>query len=480
LRLADQLAAERERILEAWRRRAESDIPAHLCLLGPGISACLERIVEQMENRARDPRAGVPALASSTAEISVERSVMEVGLLRRIVLAVLEEAGPLRPDERETILDALDGCTAAIASHGGPHDEASLRAEEWLEVAVRAGGVGAWRWDGMRPSGPGRESFEITRNDRYNQILDVDPSLPWTSDMLFQIIHPDDVDMVEEKIQSLASGLSDVYEAVYRIRRRNGDLRWIQAEGRSVKDETGKVVRLTGAVRDITDRVKLQAERDQFVATLSHDMRNPLAAARANAELLLRFWPRVASQERLINKIVVNVDRVDRMIQDLLDASRMQAGHRLELAMSQGDLSTIMVEAVEALSAFYGDRFRPEADGDFRGAWPCDAFRRVVENLATNAAKYGDPTAPVSLRLSRGAGAVSLAVHNEGDPIPPEEQKRLFNPYYRGAASQSGGPKGWGLGLTLVRGIAEALGGGVELQSAPERGTTFRFSFPAP
>src|SRR5271165_1582347 len=104
------------------------------------------------------------------------------------------------------------------------------------------------------------------------------------------------------------------------------------------------------------------------------------------------------------------------MVRDLLDASQVEAGHKLELSTSPGDLSKILVETAEDLSALYGDRFQLDADGDFDGSWPCDAFRRVVENLATNAVKYGDPVAPVSLRLSRTPDAIVLTIHNDGNP----------------------------------------------------------------
>jgi PAS domain S-box-containing protein len=344
---------------------------------------------------------------------------------------------------------------------------------EWLEMAVRAGGVGAWRWD------HGAGSFEITRNDRYNEIMGIDPTAPWTSEKLFEIIHPDDVDTVRDKLDALAGGRTDHYEGLYRVRHRDGSIHWIQGEGRSVRDEAGDVVRLTGVVRDITDEMSLRAERDQLVATLSHDIRNPLTAAKANAELLLRFGPTMlGGPEKPLETIVANIDRANRMIGDLLDMSRMEAGHTLELRWSDGDLAKLAFDVVEELSAVYGDRFRLEATGDFGGRWPCEAFRRVVENLATNAVKYGDPAVPVTLLLSRRKETVVLAVHNEGAPIPPELQKGLCEPYVRGRDMRLQGSRGWGLGLTVVRGIAQALAGRIEIESREGYGTTFRFVFP--
>ncbi len=341
-------------------------------------------------------------------------------------------------------------------------------------MAVRAGGIGAWRWD------PGADSFEITRNDPYNEIMGIDPTASWTSEKLFEIIHPDDVDTVRDKFEALAGGRTDHYESLYRIRHRDGSMHWIRGEGRSVRDEAGNVVRLNGVVRDVTDQMSLRAERDQLVATLSHDIRNPLTAAKANAELLLRFGPtKMGGPDKPLKTIVANLDRADRMIGDLLDMSRMEAGHTLELQWTDGDLAKLAFEVVEELSTVHGDRFRLEVTGDFVGCWPCEAFRRVVENLATNAEKYGDPAVPVSLHLSHANETVVLAVHNEGEPIPPELQKSLCEPYVRASAMRLRGSKGWGLGLTVVRGIAQALAGRIEIESREGYGTTFRFVFPA-
>lgn len=348
-----------------------------------------------------------------------------------------------------------------------------VREGEWLDLAMMSGGIGAWRWDL-----DGGEVV-ITRNAEYDRIMDIDArSAKWTAKMLFKVIHPDDARMVREKIRAMVRGEAEVYDAVYRLCRRDGTVRWVHAHGRSVKDDEGRVIRITGAIRDVTEAMNRRAERDQFVATLSHDLRSPLTTVKGNAELLQARWAQVASPEKLLHKIIASVDRADGMIQDLLDASRMETEPRIELVPCRADLRELLLEATEGLSGLHGDRFRLSASGDFEGQWYCEAFRRVVENLATNAAKYGDPEAPVTLQLSRTADAVVLAVHNDGQPIPLDEQKAIFQPYHRASTSLSSGKKGWGLGLAVVRRIADALGGRVELDSGPEKGTTFLFAFP--
>ena len=96
----------------------------------------------------------------------------------------------------------------------------------------------------------------------------------------------------------------------------------------------------------------------------------------------------------------------------------------------------------------------------------------------TNGIKYGDPAKKVSLDLSDEGRNVKISVHNFGNPIPPEEQKRLFEPFVRSKSAESGEQKGWGLGLTLVRGVVEAHGGKIRLESQADRGTTFTVDLP--
>jgi signal transduction histidine kinase len=104
----------------------------------------------------------------------------------------------------------------------------------------------------------------------------------------------------------------------------------------------------------------------------------------------------------------------------------------------------------------------------------------MIENLAQNAVKYGRSKTDISIEISvdPDLDRVSLSVHNVGNPIPPEERQHLFDRFHRAPSAIVGGQKGWGLGLLLVRGIADALGGKVSVESSPEKGTTFEVFLP--
>ncbi len=178
-------------------------------------------------------------------------------------------------------------------------------------------------------------------------------------------------------------------------------------------------------------------------------------------------------------KIVGAIDRTDRMIRGLLDASRIQAGKRLPLRLDPCDLVAVAREVIEELNALHGDRFVLRAPTSaVEGVWSGEELRRALWNLASNAVKYGVPDRPVTVTVGRTDTGARLSVHNCGSYIPPEDRARLFEQFARARTGQLREQRGWGLGLTLVRGCVDAHGGRVEVESDPEEGTTFMIDLP--
>jgi len=342
---------------------------------------------------------------------------------------------------------------------------------EWLEVALKSGDVGAWYWDIHKGK-------EIVRTEYYNYVYGLKADQIWTRDDWMQHIHPMDREDVVAKMQAAMDGAAPEYHAQYRVNRDDGSVRWVKAWGKGIRDSNGKVVRVAGVVRDITELKKVERDRDQFVATLSHDLRNPLSAARANVELLQKFPNQISEKPKFLDKVVAAIERADRIIQDLLDSSRAQSGKPVYISYQACDLRLVLLDAIEDLSLQYGDRFRFETSGEFAGTWACEGVRRVLENLAVNAIKYGATHEPVRIDLSRTLNIVSLSVQNQGNPIPDDEQKTLFEPFKRALSAEAGQQQGWGLGLTVVHSVADSLHGHVTVKSGTDIGTTFRLEFP--
>lgn len=220
-----------------------------------------------------------------------------------------------------------------------------------------------------------------------------------------------------------------------------------------------------------------KAMREQFVATLSHDLRNPLAAAMANAHVLARGADDPVHVRKCSERIARNLRRCDQMITNLLDTNRFEAGKELRLQSTLCSLTEVLKETLEDLSFVHGDRFTlatPPHPVD--GRWSPDGVKRIVENLCVNAVKYGSSDEQVAVTLRECGHQVEIAVQNWGIVIAAEDQKHLFDLYRR--VDEGDAAAGWGLGLALVKGLTEALNGTVAVESSAEEGTVFTVRLP--
>jgi signal transduction histidine kinase len=214
--------------------------------------------------------------------------------------------------------------------------------------------------------------------------------------------------------------------------------------------------------------------KEQFVNMLAHDLRGPLSVTRMAAQSLGKRTPRNDAIQRLVGRVVSGTGEMDSMVRDLLDIMRVRSGHPLPVQFSALDLGLLAQETVEALQVVFGSRFVMQQREVRPGFWDARHLRRAIWNLGSNAAKYGDRTAPITLRLWESEANVHLSMHNHGNPIPPERQQELFEPFHQLDTRLAG----WGIGLALVRACAEAHGGQVRVESTVLLGTTFTLSLP--
>jgi signal transduction histidine kinase len=215
----------------------------------------------------------------------------------------------------------------------------------------------------------------------------------------------------------------------------------------------------------------------EVVATVSHELRSPLTSIKGYTALILNRWDRIddAQKRMMLEQIQRDADRVTRLITELLDISRLEAG-RLTLRRERVDLRELAARVAEQVGMAYPDL---RAEVDLPADLPPvladpDKVEQVLTNLVENAAKYADP-APVRITATADATAVTLAVEDRGEGIAPEDLARLFDRFFR---RDDGRPTGTGLGLWISRRLAEAHGGSLTATSEVGRGSVFRLELP--
>ncbi len=259
-------------------------------------------------------------------------------------------------------------------------------------------------------------------------------------------------------------------------------LRWLTDENKAfVEQEKNLRETAEASANSLASTIEeLEREKDlreRFVAALSHDLRTPLAAAKMSSELIARNHVDDPVLFKAAHRITNNMNRADGMIRDILDASLIKAGERIHLRIQLCQMNKILNDVIEDLEGIHGDKFQIKIEENIEGYWDPDAVKRILENLLSNAIKYGEIGSKVTVTSSSSAQNVHLSVHNKGFPIPENELSTLFDQFKRSQSAHRGEQKGWGLGLTLVKGIAESHGGKVSVESSNE-GTTFTVELP--
>ena len=221
-----------------------------------------------------------------------------------------------------------------------------------------------------------------------------------------------------------------------------------------------------------------EASRNLFLGVLSHELRTPLGTIVGSAETLLHVANQHPELRDASNRILRGGRRIKSILDDLLDYVHSGTGGGMRVNpedVRMDELCTRVAREVEA--AFPGSRIELAREGDMQGRWDEHRVGQALSNLMSNAIKYGAADAPISVTLDgNAADEVVVAVHNQGREIPPETLESLFQPLVRG---ETGDPTGTslGLGLFIVREIATAHGGSVDVASS-DQGTTFSVRLP--
>lgn len=304
-------------------------------------------------------------------------------------------------------------------------------------------------------------------------------------------VHADDLDRcVEHYLEHFHR--REAFEMEYRLRRHDGVYRWIFDRGVPYTDEKGEFAGFIGSCVDVEERRRAQDAREQrdqeqlalarefeqwILAIVGHDIRNPLGAIDTSAQLLAIRAGRDEHLKSIADRIARSAARITNIVGDLLDVTRERHGGGIPVLVTQTDLSILCREVADEIRTFATNRtIEVDCQGDTIGLWDQNRITQALSNLVGNAVKHGDPTKPIDVRVRSEKGRAIVEVHNEG-AIPSEVMPTLFEPFAARGDKQRC-RDGLGLGLFIAKSIARAHRGELEVESSPERGTTFRLVLP--
>lgn len=233
---------------------------------------------------------------------------------------------------------------------------------------------------------------------------------------------------------------------------------------------------LAASAADLTDERETAEIREQVIAVLGHDLRNPLSAISAGAALLMRLNLEHKAAE-IVKLMLGTAARMNRLVENMLDFARGRLGDGVQLQLESGrSLETTLQQVISELTTIYPGRV---IDSRWSITMPvtCDHARiaQLFSNLLGNALDHGAADAPVEVEASTNSGGLELSLTNSGDPIPPSDIERIFQPFKRDRSRTK--REGLGLGLFIAAEIARAHGGSLAVSSTPEK-TRFNFIMP--
>jgi PAS domain S-box-containing protein len=373
--------------------------------------------------------------------------------------------------------------------------EAALKiSEERLRLAIEGGEIGTWDFEVA--------SGKILWSDRCKIMAGLASDVETDYTDFINAIHPEDRSLISTAVKRSLDNDED-YDVETRIRRKDGDIRWIRSIGRTYRDSEGRPLRMAGVAFDTTDRkiaeqqkeqllemertAREEAERanrikDEFLAVLSHELRSPLNPILGWTRLLRSRKFDEQATDRALETIERNAKLQTQLIEDLLDVSRILRG-KLVLNASPVDLVTVIKEALETVR-LSAEAKRIEIQTTLnselgRVSGDSSRLQQIFWNLLSNAIKFTPSGGKVEVRLEKVDTYAQIQVKDTGKGISPEFLPHVFEYFLQEDSTTTRKFGGLGLGLAIVRHLTELHGGTVFAESPGEDlGATFTVRLP--
>ena len=372
--------------------------------------------------------------------------------------------------------------------------EALREAEERYRLAARATNDAIWDWD--------IATDQIRWNDAVRTLFgysedQVDPSSDWWKER----VHPEDRERVQASIRAVIEGDEAHWADEYRFLEADGNYAAVLDRGFLVRDQSGRPLRMIGAMQDITERKRfeeaLAAAKDaaeeanqaksQFLANMSHELRTPLSAVIGYTEMLQEEAEDLGQDAMIsdLGKIESNARHLLSLINDVLDISKIEAG-KMEVHAEDFEVAALVAEVAETVQALVAKKENELAVhyGRDLGRMHSDVvkIRQALFNLLSNASKFtekGRIELSVVRETANGIDQLVFRVTDTGIGMTPEQLDKLFQRFTQADQSTTRKFGGTGLGLAITRAFCTMLGGGISVDSRPGVGTTFTIRLPA-
>ena len=296
----------------------------------------------------------------------------------------------------------------------------------------------------------------------------------------------------------LQSGLTplEVYQAMWQTilgggqwrgklqnRKKSGELFWEEIHISAIRDSEGRITNFVAVKEDITERMKVERMKSEFISTVSHELRTPLTSIRGALALIAGgvVGELPVTVKPLVDIAHKNSERLILLVNDILDMEKIEAG-KMEFAISTVKLMPLLKQALDGNHA-YAEQFQVsyELDSELPEAMiSVDANRlmQVFANLLSNAAKFSPGGGKVSVAVERIGERIRVAVKDHGPGIPDEFKDRIFQKFAQADSSDTRKKGGTGLGLSITKTIVEQMGGSIGFDSQPNVQTVFYVEFP--
>ena len=361
-------------------------------------------------------------------------------------------------------------------------EDALRKSEERFRFVARAANDAVWDWDLLTNQVWHGEGYQTLFGYPSDVVL---PGMEWWKDN----IHPEDRERVTSGIRAVIDGGGQSWSDEYRFRRADGSTAYVSDRGYVLRDAGGQPLRMIGAKNDMTERKRTEEalwkarEADQanqakseFLSRMSHELRTPLNAILGFAQLL-EIDSLNPEQDESVGHILKAGRHLLELINEVLDISRIEAG-RLSISLEPVPLGGLVQETLDLITPLAAKAsVRLDAGAvdipDRHILADRQRIKQVLLNLLSNAVKYNRPGGTVSLSYGETPeGRLRINVRDTGPGIPPEQMERLFIPFDRLGAEQTG-VEGTGLGLTLSKRLVELMDGTLGVQSTVGQGSTF-------